>query len=140
MSILLARKLHTYGKPSVCPQSAMSSSSGLKQSTGWPAPLPAPGPAAAPFKAEMSKRRIWQVDADNDINERHSKSLRFCRRLQPQLFPLPTRQWQVNGLAELSADSKEKSCGSRILISRADDFCQRSCGLELNALRKHPVH
>jgi hypothetical protein len=45
-------------------------------------------PSAASFKAEMSKRRIWHVDADNDVNEGirivsmllNQRKAKFCRQ------------------------------------------------------------
>jgi PBSX family phage terminase large subunit len=49
-------------------------------------------PSAASFKAEMTKRGIWHVDAENDVNEGirvssmvlNQKLVRFCRQTAPK--------------------------------------------------------
>ena len=50
--------------------------------------MPSIDPSAASFKAEMTKRGIWHVDADNDVNEGiriasmvlNQRLVRFCRQ------------------------------------------------------------
>jgi hypothetical protein len=49
-------------------------------------------PSAASFKAELTKRGIWQVDADNEVNEGirivsmvlNQRLVRFCRQTTPK--------------------------------------------------------
>lgn len=59
-------------------------------------------PSAASFKAEMTKRGIWHVDADNDVNEGiriasmvlNQKLVRFCRQTVPKTIQeMQTYAW-----------------------------------------------
>jgi PBSX family phage terminase large subunit len=67
-------------------------------------------PAAASFKTEMMKRRIWNVDADNDVNDGiritsmvlNQKLVRFCR---------PTTQKTVQEIQTYAWDSKAAQRG-----------------------------
>jgi hypothetical protein len=51
-------------------------------------------PSAASFKAEMLKRGIWHVDADNDVNDGirlspmvlNQRLVRFCREMVPKQY------------------------------------------------------
>ena len=59
-------------------------------------------PSAASFKAEMQKRGIWYVDADNDVNEGiritsmvlNQRLVRFCRQTAPKTIQeMQTYSW-----------------------------------------------
>ena len=59
-------------------------------------------PSAASFKAEMSKRGIWHVDADDDVNEGiritsmvlNQRMVRFCRQtVQKTIQEMQTYAW-----------------------------------------------
>ncbi len=59
-------------------------------------------PSAASFKAEMNKRGIWHVDADNDVNEGirmasmalNQRLVRFCRQEVPKTIQeMQTYAW-----------------------------------------------
>jgi PBSX family phage terminase large subunit len=59
-------------------------------------------PSAASFKAEMTKRGIWHVDADNDVNEGirvasmvlNQRLVRFCRQTVPKTIQeMQTYAW-----------------------------------------------
>jgi PBSX family phage terminase large subunit len=61
-------------------------------------------PAAASFKAEMMKRGIWHVDADNDVNDGiriasmvlNQKMVRFCRQTTPKTIQeMQTYAWDA---------------------------------------------
>jgi len=61
-------------------------------------------PSAASFKAEMTKRGIWQVDADNDVNEGIRKAsmvlnqrlVRLCRQTaQKTIQEMQTYAWDA---------------------------------------------
>jgi hypothetical protein len=59
-------------------------------------------PSAASFKAEMTKRGIWYVDAENDVNEGvrivsmvlNQRKVRFCRQAVPNTIQeMQTYAW-----------------------------------------------
>ena len=59
-------------------------------------------PSAASFKAEMSKRGIWHVDADNELNDGiriasmvlNQRLVRFCRQTTPRTIQeMQTYSW-----------------------------------------------
>lgn len=59
-------------------------------------------PSAASFKAEMMKRGIWYVDADNDVNDGiriasmalNQRLVRFCRQtVQKTVQEMQTYAW-----------------------------------------------
>jgi hypothetical protein len=59
-------------------------------------------PSAASFKAEMSKRGIWHVDADDDVHEGiritsmvlNQRMVRFCRQtVQKTIQEMQTYAW-----------------------------------------------
>jgi PBSX family phage terminase large subunit len=61
-------------------------------------------PSAASFKAEMSKRGIWQGDADDDVNEGirmasmvlNQRLVRFCRQTAPKTIQeMQTYAWDT---------------------------------------------
>jgi hypothetical protein len=61
-------------------------------------------PSAASFKAEMLKRDIWHVDADNDVNEGiritsmvlNQRLVRFCRQTTPKTIQeMQTYAWDA---------------------------------------------
>jgi len=61
-------------------------------------------PSAASFKAEMLKRGIWHVDADNDVNEGlritsmvlNQRLVRFCRQTTPKTIQqMQTYSWDA---------------------------------------------
>jgi PBSX family phage terminase large subunit len=61
-------------------------------------------PSAASFKAEMLKRGIWHVDADNDVNEGlritsmvlNQRLVRFCRQTTPKTIQeMQTYAWDA---------------------------------------------
>lgn len=61
-------------------------------------------PSAASFKAEMSKRGIWHIDADNDVNEGiritsmvlNQRLVRFCRQTVPKTIrEMQTYAWDA---------------------------------------------
>src|ERR1022692_756389 len=61
-------------------------------------------PSAASFKAEMSKRGIWHVDADDDVNEGiritsmvlNQRMVRFCRQtVQKTIQEMQTYAWDA---------------------------------------------
>jgi phage terminase large subunit len=61
-------------------------------------------PSAASFKAEMTKRGIWHVDADNDVNEGvclvsmalNKRLVRFCRQTAPNTIQeMQTYAWDT---------------------------------------------
>jgi len=61
-------------------------------------------PSAASFKAEMLKRDIWHVDADNDVNEGiritsmvlNQRLVRFCRQTAPKTIQeMQTYSWDA---------------------------------------------
>jgi PBSX family phage terminase large subunit len=61
-------------------------------------------PSAASFKAEMSKRGIWYIDADNDVNEGirvasmvlNQRLVRFCRQtVQQTIQEMQTYAWDT---------------------------------------------
>jgi hypothetical protein len=72
-------------------------------------------PSAASFKAEMYKRGIWNVDADNEVNEGiritsmvlNQRLVRFCRQTAPktiqEMQPIPgTRRLPSGAKRDLS--------------------------------------
>ena len=61
-------------------------------------------PSAASFKAEMLKRGIWHVDADNEVNEGiritsmvlNQRLVRFCRQSAPKTIQeMQTYAWDA---------------------------------------------
>ena len=61
-------------------------------------------PSAASFKAEMLKRGIWHVDADNEVNEGiritsmilNQRLVRFCRQTTPKVIQqMQTYAWDA---------------------------------------------
>jgi PBSX family phage terminase large subunit len=61
-------------------------------------------PSAASFKAEMTKRGIWHVDADNEVNEGirlvsmvlNKRQVRFCRQTAPKTIQeMQTYAWDT---------------------------------------------
>jgi PBSX family phage terminase large subunit len=64
-------------------------------------------PSAASFKAEMTKRGIWHVDADNDVNEGirivsmvlNQRMARFCRQTAPNTIQeMQTYAWDAKAV------------------------------------------
>ena len=64
-------------------------------------------PSAASFKAEMTKRGIWHVDADNDVNEGirivsmvlNQRMARFCRQTtQNTIQEMQTYAWDAKAV------------------------------------------
>jgi PBSX family phage terminase large subunit len=64
-------------------------------------------PSAASFRAEMTKRGIWHVDADNDVNEGirmvsmvlNQRKARFCRQLTPNTIQeMQTYAWDAKAV------------------------------------------
>jgi PBSX family phage terminase large subunit len=64
-------------------------------------------PSAASFKAEMTKRGIWHVDADNDVNEGirivsmvlNKRMARFCRQTTPKTIKeMQTYAWDTRAV------------------------------------------
>jgi PBSX family phage terminase large subunit len=64
-------------------------------------------PSAASFKAEMTKRGIWHVDADNDVNEGirivsmvlNQRMARFCRQTAPNTIQeMQTYAWDTKAV------------------------------------------
>jgi phage terminase large subunit len=61
-------------------------------------------PSAASFKVELTKRGIWHVDADNEVNEGirvssmvlNQRLVRFCRQTVPKTIQeLQTYAWDA---------------------------------------------
>jgi len=61
-------------------------------------------PSAASFKAEMVKRGIWHVDADDDVNDGiriasmvlNQRMVRFCRQTVPKTIQeMQTYAWDA---------------------------------------------
>jgi PBSX family phage terminase large subunit len=64
-------------------------------------------PSAASFKAEMVKRGIWHIDADNDVNEGirivsmllNQRLVRFCRQtVQKTIKEMQTYSWDAKAV------------------------------------------
>ena len=78
-------------------------------------------PSAASFKAEMLKRGIWHVDADNEVNEGiritsmvlNQRLARFCRQNTPKTIQeMQTYAWD----AKAAQRGEEKPLKSTITV------------------------